>query len=140
MEPVLNWKTIGNIILNDPGLVLYTLQQLKSGSKCAATLEARFMAGTDNDPTFNSFRIKLDQLNLFARVLEKSACIWINDENRNRYWHSIPSEFKLFVKVNSFCAASVSVDSKPIGVFYADWHSKDCKIDKQAFILFRHIS
>ncbi|WP_455210033.1 HDOD domain-containing protein [Kaarinaea lacus] len=103
-------------------------------------LEARFMAGTDNDPAFNSFRIKLDKLNLFSRLLEKPACIWIHDDNRNKYWQSVPSEFKVLVKVNSFCATSIFVNSKPMGLFYADRHSKDCKIDKQAFTLFRHIS
>lgn len=102
-------------------------------------LEARFMAGTDNDPAFNQFRIKLDNHNLFSRILEKPAAIWINDDNRNRYWQSIPSDFKVLVKVNSFCAASIHVDAKPMGLFYADRHSKGCEIDKQAFGLFRHI-
>lgn len=102
-------------------------------------LEARYMAGTDNDPAFNRFRINLDNHNLFSRMLEKPSAIWINDDNRNRYWQSIPGEFKVLVKVNSFCAASIHVDSKPMGIFYADRHSKDCGIDKKAFTLFRHI-
>jgi HD-like signal output (HDOD) protein len=102
-------------------------------------LEARFMAGTDNDPAFNQFRIQLDNHNLFSRMLEKPAAIWINDDNRNRYWQSIPSDFKVLVKINSFCAASIHVGAKPMGLFYADRHSKDCGIDKQAFALFRHI-
>lgn len=98
------------------------------------------MAGTDNDPAFNQFQIKLDNHNLFSRMLEKPAAIWISDDNRNRYWQSVPSEFKVLVKVNSFCAASIHVDSKPMGIFYADRHSKDCKIDNQAYTLFRHIA
>ena len=103
-------------------------------------LEAKFMAGTDNDLVFNQFRIPLDNHNLFARVLEKPSCVWINDENRKRYWQSVPSEFKVLSKVNSFCAASIHVDSKPMGLLYADRHSVDCKIDKKAFTLFRHVS
>lgn len=102
-------------------------------------LEARCMAGTDNDPAFNRFQIKLDRLNLFSRLLEKPSGIWINDENRGRYWQSVPDEFKVLVKVNSFCAMSVFVDSKPAGLFYADRHSLDCRIDKQAFTQFRHL-
>ncbi|MGD8939695.1 MAG: HDOD domain-containing protein, partial [Gammaproteobacteria bacterium] len=39
MEPEVNWKTIGNIVLKDPGLVLQTFQQLNSGSKRATRLE-----------------------------------------------------------------------------------------------------
>ena len=102
-------------------------------------LEPQFLIGTDNDPAFNSFKIKLDKLNIFSRLLEKPSSVWVNDENRQKYWQSIPAEFKVLVKVNSFCAMSVHVDSKPVGLFYADRHSPDCKIDKQAFTMFRHL-
>lgn len=102
-------------------------------------LDARFMTGTDNDPVFSKFQVKLDNHNLFSRLMEKPASVWINDENRNRYWPLVPADFKVFAKVNSFCALSIFVASKPVGLFYADRHSTDCKIDKQAFTLFRKI-
>lgn len=104
-----------------------------------AFMEARFLVGTDNDPAFSKFQIKLDNINLFSRLLEKPNSVWINDENRHKYWQSVPDVFKVLIKTNSFCAMSVHVDSKPIGLFYADRHSPDCKIDKQTFSMFRHI-
>lgn len=102
-------------------------------------LEARCMAGSDNDPVFNRFQIRLDKINLFSRLLEKPSGVWINDENRAKYWQGVPDEFKVLVKVNSFCALSVFAGGKPVGLFYADRFSEDCKIDKQAFTLFRHL-
>jgi HD-like signal output (HDOD) protein len=102
-------------------------------------LEACKIIGSEYDAAFNMFKIKLDKLNLFSRLLEKPSSIWINDENRGKYWRSIPSEFKVLIKINSFCAMSVCLDGKPVGLFYVDQCSPECKIDKQAFTLFRHL-
>lgn len=109
---------------------------IQPGRPC---LEARFMVGSDNDPAFNKFQIKLDSNDLFSRLLEKTNSVWINNENRNKFWQSIPTEFKTLIKVNTFCAMSVHVDSKPVGMFYADRHSVDCEIDKRAYTMFRHL-
>ena len=43
-EPILNWGTIGEIILKDPGLVLETLQQLMASSRRARSLEVTDMS------------------------------------------------------------------------------------------------
>lgn len=102
-------------------------------------LEARFMVGTDNDPMFNRFQIRTVTPNLFSRLLEKPQSVWINDDNRKSYWPLVPSDFKVLIKVNSFCAMSVHVDAKPIGLFYADRQSPDCKIDQHTYSLFRQL-
>ena len=102
-------------------------------------LEARCITGGEFDPAFNQFKVKLDKHNLFGRILEKPSSIWINDENRTKYWQSIPSEFKVLIKTNSFCVMSVHLNGKAVGLFYADRCSPDNKIDKQSFTLFRHL-
>ncbi len=102
-------------------------------------LEAKFMSGTDNDSAFNNFQIKLDNVNLFSRLLEKPSNLWINEDNRSKYWSLVPPEFKVLVRINSFCAMSVHVNAKPVGLFYADRHSIDCRIDKQGYTMFKHL-
>ena len=102
-------------------------------------LEAQSITGAEYDPAFNMFRVKLSGHDLFSRLLEKPSSIWINDENRAKYWKSIPSELKVLIKTNSFCIMSVHLHDNPVGLFYVDRYSPNCPIDKQSFTLFRHL-
>lgn len=95
--------------------------------------------GADNDPVFNRFRIKLQEQNLFERLMQKSQAIVINNKTRNTFWELVPKEFKKFIVTNSFVAMSVYVNNKEIGIFYADRHTQDCQIDETSYRLFKSL-
>jgi len=102
-------------------------------------LQARFLIGTDSDPYFNRFRIRLDQPHLFTRLMEKPQSIRIHDGNREKFWGLVPDAIKALIKTNSFCAQSVHINGKPVGLFYADRHSQDCNLDEATYQRFRQL-
>jgi hypothetical protein len=102
-------------------------------------LVSRYMVGSDNDPVFSRFEIKLDQPHLFTRLMEKQVSLWLNDENRAKFWPLMPAETKTLIKINSFFAMSICVDGKPLGLIYADRRSPECELDGQAYKQFRQM-
>lgn len=102
-------------------------------------LETRQIIGTEYDPTFKLFKVKLTGHDLFSRLLERPSSIWINDENRAKYLQAIPRDLKVIIKTNSFCVMSMHLNDQAAGIFYVDKYSPNCAIDKQSFALFRHL-
>jgi len=102
-------------------------------------LQARFIIGSDNDPIFNNFRIRLDKPHLFTRLMEKPQSIRIHDGNRAKFWALVPDEVQALIKTNSFCAQSVHINGRPVGLFYADRHSPECGLDEATYQRFRQL-
>ena len=102
-------------------------------------LVASYCIGSDNDPSFSRFEISLDQSHLFTRLLEKQVSLWITDDNREKFWPLVPNDFKVLIKTNTFFVMSVHVGGKPVGLFYADRRSTDCKLDENAYKQFRQV-
>lgn len=102
-------------------------------------LVSRFLIGADNDPIFSRFEIKLDQPHLFSRLMEKPVSLWLNDDNRAKYWPLVPEQVKMLTKTNAFFAMSIHLQEKPIGLFYADRRSIECKLDARAYNQFRQL-
>lgn len=102
-------------------------------------LVSRYMVGSDNDPMFSRFEIVLDKPHLFSRLMEKQVSLWMNDDNRAKFWPLMPEATKALIKTNSFFAMSICVNGKPMGLFYADRRSLECKLDEQAYKQFRQM-
>ena len=102
-------------------------------------LQARFMIGSDNDPAFNRFQISLDKPHLFTRLMEKPQSLRIHDGNRAKFWPLVPEEIKTLIKTNAFCAQSVHLKGKPVGLFYADRHNPECSLDEHTYEHFRQL-
>ena len=108
-------------------------------NKDTQTIIPYAIKGADNDPVFNRFSIKLQEKNLFERLMQKSQAIVINNNTRNTFWELVPKDFKNFIVTNSFTAMSVYVKDVEIGVFYADRHTQDCQIDDISYRLFKSL-
>jgi len=139
-------KGIGKMDLNE--LLRTALHGMRDGiglnrvvftllTKNPDKLVSRYIIGSDNDPIFSRFEIRLDNPHLFTRLMEKQVSLWINDDNRAKFWPLVPDSFKVLIKTNSFFTMSIHVDGKPIGLFYADRRSNDCKLDETAYKQFR---
>lgn len=102
-------------------------------------LISRYMLGADNDPVFSRFEIALDKPHLFTRLMEKQVSLWVNDNNRKKFWPLMPDETKVLIKTNNFFAMSIHVGDKPVGLFYADRRSLDCELDEKAYKQFRQM-
>ena len=102
-------------------------------------LMARFLVGSDNDPEFNRFRISLGKPHLFKRLMDKPQSLRIHAENREKFWGLVPDNIKRLIGTDSFCAQSVFIDGKPVGLFYADRHSPACDIDETTYKRFRQL-
>ena len=85
----------------------------------------------------SQFKIMLVPVNLFTHVMKKSQSIWLNDDNKDKYMKLVPEKFSDIIATESFFAGSVFVDEKPIGLFYADRHTKDCYLDEATYKRFK---
>ena len=103
------------------------------------SLIAHAVSGTENDPSFNRFHLSLKQPHLFFHLMEKMQGIWLNDTNREKFWPLIPKEFQRVIMVNSFLAMSIFVNDQPIGLIYADRHTKDCILDIHSYQYFKTV-
>lgn len=102
-------------------------------------LHARHILGSDNDPIFNRFQIKLRKGNLFYHLMEKSQAICINDSNREQFWPLVPLEVQKLLNTDSFMAMSIAVHQKIIGLFYADRHTSACQLDANSYAYFKKV-
>jgi HD-like signal output (HDOD) protein len=96
-------------------------------------LTSRYIIGADNDSRFSRFEIYLDKPHLFTQLLEKPVSLWVNDDNRAKYWPQVPDDFKTLIKTNAFFTTSIHLRGKPIGLFYADRRSVACTLDDHAY-------
>ena len=103
------------------------------------SLVAHAVAGTENDPSFNRFHLSLKQPHLFYHLMEKMQGVWINDQNREKFWPLVPKEFQRMIMLNSFLAMSIFVNKKAVGLVYADRHTLDCVLDIHSYQYFKTV-
>lgn len=108
-------------------------------SQDRSSVKARYLSGADNDPEFSQFELSLETSNLFTHLMKKQQSVWINDENREKFWNLVPDSLKKLIKTDSFYASSVFVEGKPIGLFYSDRHITDCHLDEDSYKRFKSL-
>jgi hypothetical protein len=94
------------------------------------TLRARYVQGSEADG-LRQLRISLEEPHLFTRLLQKPSGIWINAGNASQYRALLPTQFTEQVQAESFCAMSIFVGDKPLGLLYADSGAKNQVSDYQ---------
>lgn len=109
------------------------------GERDAPVLVAESLIGTDYQPHFNRFRLPLGGNGLFEALMKKPSAVWINAQNRAKLWPLVPEEVKALISVDSFYAMSVFAQGKPVGLLYADRHSRACQLDARAFEDFKRV-
>ncbi|MDH5632216.1 MAG: HDOD domain-containing protein [Gammaproteobacteria bacterium] len=102
-------------------------------------LKARFMIGSDSDPIFNRFHIFLGTPHLFTQIMKKPQGLRYGSHNQEKFGGLIPRPIRDLIGVNSFCAMSLFVSGKPVGMLYADRRSTDADIDEMSYKRFRYL-
>jgi hypothetical protein len=102
-------------------------------------LRASYMLGSDNDTAFKQFAVDLSGHNLFARLMEKQQSLWLDDNNRKKFFQIVPINFHKLINNDSFFVMSLYVRDKPVGLFYADRHSRNCRLDGESYKRFKQL-
>ncbi len=102
-------------------------------------LRASYMLGSDNDPAFKQFAVDLSGHNLFVRLMEKQQSLWLDDNNRRKFFQIIPINFHKLIDNDSFFVMSLFIRSKPVGLFYADRHSRNCRLNEESYKRFKQL-
>ena len=83
-------------------------------------LYGRFFSQQNTDRAFKVFSISIAQPNLFSLLMNKSQHLWVNDDNRGKYWNRVPDAVKLMLQNDSFMAMSIFTHKHSVGLMYAD--------------------
>ena len=84
------------------------------------SLRARYVQGVEPTDPLNTLRISLEKQHIFTKLLQKSQSFWLNSSNYNQFVPHLPIELVETIGAKSFCAMSIFVGDKPVGLIYAD--------------------
>lgn len=88
-------------------------------------LRARYVFGVPQQDPLRQLVIRLDQPSLFSKLMQKSQGIWYNADNAAQLARHLSAVFRAEFRSDSFCAMSIFVGSKPIGLIIADRSGAD---------------
>jgi HD-like signal output (HDOD) protein len=103
------------------------------------SLIAEALAGTDYEPGFSRFRLRLTGGHLFERMVRQPGFFWARASEKT-LWSQMPLEVVRLIKVESFFAASLYIDQTLLGVVYADRRHTDAALDERAYLGFKRVT
>ncbi len=108
-------------------------------SRDKSQLNARSVVGAEHEPHFNRFHIDLYTSKLFRSLMSKQQSLWLDDPNREKFQMLLPGNFFDITHNDSCYLMSVFVKGKPVGLFYADRHSHECRLDERSYRHFKKV-
>lgn len=84
------------------------------------SLRARYVQGVEPTDPLNTLRISLEKQHVLTKLLQKPQSFWLNSGNYGQFLPHLPLELIEQVGAKSFCAMSIFVGDKPVGLIYAD--------------------
>ncbi|MDH5518227.1 MAG: HDOD domain-containing protein [Gammaproteobacteria bacterium] len=88
--------------------------------------------------SLKEFEISLKVPDLFSVLIKKPQTFLLNENNRDKYWQKISGDVKTKIQTECFCAVSVFVGSRPLGIIYADRMNE--VIEKEYYLAFQKIT
>ncbi len=83
-------------------------------------LVTRYSHQPDDVDAIKPIKISTDKPNVFNLLIEKPRNLFLNDDNRGKYWKAVPDTVKLAIGVKSFFSISIFVKNHAMGILYAD--------------------
>ena len=84
------------------------------------SLRARYVQGVDPSDPLQTLRISLENQHVLTKLLQKPQSFWLNPGNYAQFSPHLPIELVEQIGAKSFCAMSIFVGDKPVGLIYAD--------------------
>ncbi|MGL6041934.1 MAG: GAF domain-containing protein, partial [Deefgea sp.] len=84
------------------------------------SLRARYVQGVSPSDPLQSLRISLERQHVLTKLLQKPQSFWLNAGNYQQFLPHLPIELIEQIGAKSFCAMSIFVGDKPVGLIYAD--------------------
>ncbi|MCG5547734.1 HDOD domain-containing protein [Halorhodospira halochloris] len=103
------------------------------------TLAAKFVLGATGDPLFHRFRVDISRHSLIQDLMAKPAAVWLQPNRFDRMRGRAPAPLIGIAAGRSFFLASLYVGEVPRGIFYADRHRVDNRLDETSFKRFRRL-
>lgn len=104
-----------------------------------SALKAKYVVGAEPDSPLRQFHIDMTVPQLFCRLMEKVQGVWFNASNRQVLEPMIPEQVWEQIGYGEFFAMSVFVNSKPVGLFYADRKRGKCELNGQSYQEFKQL-
>lgn len=83
-------------------------------------LRARYVLGFPQEHPLHKLVIQLDAPHLFAKLLEKPQSVWFNSTTAKQFAPLLPTGFQQHYPATQFCAMSIFVGEKPLGLILGD--------------------
>ncbi len=84
------------------------------------SLRARYVQGVSPSDPLQNLRISLEKQHVLTKLLQKPQSFWLNETNYVQFSPHLPIELVEQIGAKSFCAMSIFVGDKPVGLIYAD--------------------
>ncbi|MCA8966044.1 MAG: HDOD domain-containing protein [Planctomycetes bacterium] len=98
-------------------------------------LEARYTSG---DPRQPALEVDLTKANLISRLMQSPQGVWLHEGTRERLWPYLPRTLRGYVGERSFCAMSLFVRDRAVGLLYADYRGSG--IDEKGYARFKRVA
>jgi len=83
-------------------------------------LRARYVQGVAPTDSLQTLKISLEKQHVLTKLLQKPQSFWLNAANYAQFAPHLPVELVEQIGAKSFCAMSIFVGDKPVGLIYAD--------------------
>jgi hypothetical protein len=100
-------------------------------------MRARFTLGIPSDHPLRHFEFKLDGHDLFGQLMHKMQGVWVKEDNREKLWPMVSPAMRSAIGEGDFYAMSLTADSRPIGLIYADRGHGECSLDPHTYTDFK---
>ncbi len=100
-------------------------------------IRGRFFRGVDRQSPLRGFQFERSGASLFARLVEKPQHVWVHAGNREKLARFLTADMQSLLGEGDFCASSIFVRAKPVGLCYADVHPGGEGLDEGAYARFK---
>ncbi|MDH5572914.1 MAG: HDOD domain-containing protein [Gammaproteobacteria bacterium] len=103
-----------------------------------AHIVGKFSIGTDNELFCRNFKFSIREQNIFSEILHSGHPRWVQNAHVGENIDLVTKDIRLVLVADSFMLFPVTINSKPIGLFYVDRQPSKRPLDLEAFSGFKH--
>ncbi len=102
-------------------------------------LEADTLVGADYDYALHRFSLRVAAEDLFGRLMQKPAAVWVRGTETPKFIQLYPHEARQATRMDHFFCGSLFEDGASFGVIYADRRQLECALTASQFSAFKRL-